>query len=109
MLTLPSEIVNIPFVYVAFAAIAEVTTVFFEILGISVVDPPVTTVFLVTPVTTVFFDIFGIAVVVPPVTTSVSVIVKLGNVPTAVIELTVVVFNATSAVLVVAPVGVVTE
>jgi len=48
-------------------------------------------------------------VVVPPVTTSVAVTVKLGNVPTAVIELTVVVFNSTLAVLLVAPVGVVTE
>ena len=39
---------------------------------------------------------------------AVLVIVNAGNVPTAVIELTVVVFKATSAVLDVAPVGVVT-
>ena len=107
VVTLPSLIVNIPLEYVALAAVALVTTVFFEILGTFVVEPPVTTVFLVTPVTTVFFEILGMAVVVPPVTTSVAVTVKLGNVPTAVIELTVVVLTATSAVREVAPVGLV--
>lgn len=50
---LPFVIVKVPFEIVAVAPLADVTTVFFEILGTSVVVPPVTTVLKVALVTTV--------------------------------------------------------
>lgn len=49
----PSVIVNVQLATEAVAPLAEVTTVFFEILGTSVVVPPVTTVLNVALVTTV--------------------------------------------------------